>query len=285
MIASTESWRESDVSAGLTNLQHEGVHIPTLDEIGGLHASSNVELGNQIRTVLRLLLPQQVVGQRKKRFGRANDGGYVHLDDFRGVDTALSLGVNDDVSWDRDVADCGLKIFQFDHTVDDPSPDDDRMIFSKIMIAAHPGAGCATLNELVAAHDKGANSPNIFLKMDIEGYEWPVIEETDQHLLGRFTQIACEMHLFEHLPSLEFRQGFYRSLRKLNLSYAPIHIHANNHAGYSIVAGVPIANVLEVTWANRSIYSFRDTEEVFPTHLDQPCNASAPDHFLGSFRF
>ena len=103
--------------------------------------------------------------------------------------------------------------------------------------------------------------------------------------LGRFSQITCEMHAFEYISDVGWREGFYRSLRKLNLSYGVVHVHANNFAGFGIIAGVPVANVLEVTWANRSLYDLVDTDEVFPGPLDQPCNSRLPDHYLGSFRY
>lgn len=261
------------------------IDIPTLDEIGGLYASNDIELGEQIRTVLRLMRPQRVIGHSKARFGRAHDGGYTHLDDFTDVNVALSLGIRDDVSWDLNVADRGLTVYQFDHTVDDPAPHDPRMVFNKMMIAAHPMAGCATLESLVRQHDEGRSKPNIFLKMDIENAEWSVIEETSQECLGRFTQVTCEMHGFENFVHADWRQGFYRALRKMSLNYAPIHIHANNFAGFNIIAGVPVANVLEVSWANRSVYELVDTDETFPGALDMPCWSGAPDHYLGLFRY
>ncbi|PZU10039.1 FkbM family methyltransferase [Sphingomonas sp.] len=261
------------------------VGIPTLEEIGGLNASNEIELGEQIRTVLRLMKPQRALGQRKARFGRPNDGGYTHLDDFSGVNVALSLGIRDDISWDLDAANRGLRIYQFDHTVDDPAPEDHRMVFSKTMIAAQPATGCTTLESLVHEHDKGLAKPNIFLKMDIEDSEWSVIEATPQEHLGRFTQITCEMHGFENFVRSEWRQGFYRALRKLSLNYAPVHVHANNFADFGVIAGVPVANVLEVSWANRAVYDLVDTDETFPGPLDMPCWSGGPDHYLGSFRY
>src|SRR5438552_188332 len=45
----------------------------------------------EIKSGFRLLRPQAATGVKKARLGSANDGGYVMLDDFQGVDTALSL--------------------------------------------------------------------------------------------------------------------------------------------------------------------------------------------------
>jgi hypothetical protein len=43
------------------------------------------------------------------------DAGYLRLDDFAGLETALSFGINDDAGRDRDAADHGT-------TIIDPKP-------------------------------------------------------------------------------------------------------------------------------------------------------------------
>ena len=75
--------------------------------------------------------------------------------------------------------------------------------------------------------------------------------------------------------SLEF-------LEKLSDSYAVVHVHANNIGGFSNVANIIFPNVLEITFANRSMYSFSETDEIFPGPLDAPNDPSHPDLHLGS---
>jgi hypothetical protein len=259
--------------------------IPTLSEIGGMTASDDEALAREIKHVLSLMTPQRALSAAKARFGRSHDGGYVHLDDFTDVDIALSFGINDDVSWDLEMATRGIHVHQFDHTVDDPRPDDDRMSFNKAKVVAWPEPGAVTLASLIAKYDRKLDRPNMVLKTDIEAHEWAVIESTNQAQIRRFAQIVGEFHAFENIAIPHWRQEFYRTLRKLHLFYAPIHVHANNYAGYSVIAGVPVPYVLEVTWANRALWQFEPSTEVFPTALDLPCNAAAPDHHLGTFRF
>ena len=159
------------------------------------------------------------------------------------------------------------------------------MIFNKLMITPGEAPGCATLPSIIRKLDKGDARPNIFLKMDIEGAEWAAIEETPTALLGRFSQITCELHCFGNFGDLAWRQGFFRSLRKLYEHYAVVHIHANNFAGWATIANIPVPHVMEVTFANRAIYQFTDTNEIFPTPMDVACNTRLPDMFLGSFRY
>jgi len=88
-----------------------------LDQISDELAGETYE---EIKDTLRLLRPHAVEGVKKLRLGSPYDGGYVVLDDFRGVDTAFSLGIEKNATWDLDVAKRGITVYQFDHTVDAP---------------------------------------------------------------------------------------------------------------------------------------------------------------------
>ena len=79
---------------------------------------SEFETQREIREILSLLRPCTIQGLDEARFGSAHDSGYILLDDFRGVDTAFSLGVEHDASWDSDVAKRRINVYQFDHTID-----------------------------------------------------------------------------------------------------------------------------------------------------------------------
>src|SRR5579863_9199398 len=52
----------------------------------------------------RLLQPHEARGVKKVRLGASNDCGYVCLDDFAGIEGALSLGIAAEVSWDAEMA-------------------------------------------------------------------------------------------------------------------------------------------------------------------------------------
>ena len=50
---------------------------------------------------------KKVIGKNFVRVGRPNDGGYILVDNFNvssGRHIAYSFGINDDVSWDLDMA-------------------------------------------------------------------------------------------------------------------------------------------------------------------------------------
>jgi SAM-dependent methyltransferase len=254
------------------------------------HTESLIPTGDfttqdEIKNTLRLLRPHAAKGFKKARFGSANDGGYVILDDFRDIDTAFSFGIEQNASWDVDVAERGVTVYQFDHTVDAPFVDNPRLIFAKKEISTEAGPASESLSSLVKRHDKQHSHPNILLKIDIECNEWAVFDSTPPEILSRFSQIVGEFHYFQAFSDVKWRRLFARVLEKLSNAYAVIHVHPNNYAGFSNVSNVVVPNVLEITFANRSIYSFSETDEIFPGPLDRPNDPSRPDMHLGSFRF
>lgn len=261
-----------------------GPPMAYLDRLG-IGAVNPADLQRAVREVMRLLRPVRAADRRKIRVGRDGDGGYVQLDDFEGLDTAFSFGINDEVSWDVDVANRGLTVYQFDHTVEAPLPDDPRFVFARHMIAPDRGPGQDTLADLIEAHDRRGQRPNMILKMDIECGEWGAIHATEAAALGRFSQIVCELHAFQNLWDEGWRKGVASALAKLGEHYAVVHVHGNVCGGISCVGGVVVPNVIEVTFANRALYRFEETDEEFPTPLDISCDPNEADFYLGQFRF
>jgi len=66
-----------------------------------------------IKDMMALRQPQSIVGFEKIRVGGANDGGYVKVDNFERIKTALSIGVGLDISWDLSIAKRGVQVLQF----------------------------------------------------------------------------------------------------------------------------------------------------------------------------
>jgi hypothetical protein len=264
-------------------LRHNPVLRGPLDEI---REELIREQNEEIKNVLRLLRPYGVRGHKKARFGSPHDGGYVIIDDFRAVDTAFSFGVEQNATWDVDIANRGLTVYQFDHTVyNPPVTDNARLIFARKRISPDAGPDSESLSSLMAQHDKNNTRPNILLKIDIENDEWAVFDRVSPVLLSRFSQIVGEFHYLEGLTDPRCRRLFTRVFEKLIDAYAVVHIHANNCVGTSKVGGLSFPNVLEITFANRCLYSFSETDEMFPGPLDAPNDPNRPDVHLDSFRF
>jgi hypothetical protein len=233
-----------------------------------------------------LIEPRKVQGFQKIRCGSDHDGGYVLLDDFSRVGLALSLGINDDDNWDVSVANRGIPVAQYDNSVDTGPTAHPLISFYKKTISDSISANSTTVSRIVSSCDMGGPEKQcILLKIDIEGDEWKVLAVTPESDLMKMSQIVCEFHGMSLLLDVGFYGRALRVLKKLHSCFGVFHVHGNNHADIVNVANVAIPDVIEISFANRSLYNLIETRELFPTPLDSPCNKSLADIYLGSFKF
>jgi hypothetical protein len=235
--------------------------------------------------VLRRLRPHRIAGKDKLRVGRFNDGGYVMIDDFDGIQAAYSLGINDDVSWDRDVAQLGIPVFQYDHTI--PGLPEQHPLFNwkPICISGLPkGSNEDSLENLMIknGHD---SATDLLLKCDIEKSEYLLLDQTPNTTLRRFRQIVIELHELSFLADPHHGENVRRALTNLTASHHVVHVHANNYAPFMTIGGLPIPNVVELTLVRKDRGVFTASDESFPGAWDMPCNPAAADLYLGRFVF
>jgi len=238
----------------------------------------------EILKVVRLLEPRRAAGHEKIRMGGANDGGYVQIDDYANISAAISFGIANDDAWDLTVAQMGIPVHQFDHTIAQPPSTHPLLHFNCKKAAPVASADAVTIPDLVAAYSK-LDEPDLVLKMDIEGAEWDVLDHSSSVSLSRFSQIICEFHGLARLYEGPFHARALRVFQKLAQDFAVIHVHANNNGDLCNLANIAVPSTLEISFANRKRYSFTATDETFPTPLDAPNNPGSPEIMLGSFRF
>ena len=244
----------------------------------------SADLQKQIRFLLQLLRPVKIDEFNKIRVGSEFDGGYVQLDDYERLSLALSLGIGANDDWDLATARKGIPVKQFDHTIDRAPSNHSLLEFKCQKISGIKSPDSVTLPELVAQHaDRG--HPTIILKIDIEGEEWEVFDHVDTATLARFAQIVCEFHYLHKLHDSQFYDNVFRVFTKLHSLFVVFHVHANNFGSIVNIGNVAIPQTLEVSFANRGCYSFKDSDESFPTAIDRPNDSSVADIYLGRFRF
>ena len=238
------------------------------------------------RQLLPMLRPHRLKDARKVRVGRHFDGGYVMLDRFAGMEAAYSLGINDETSWDFDMAQRGLHVYQYDHTIDGISYQHPLFHWFKIGISGRPEPekSLDTLERLVEANGHSGNR-NLILKCDIEGAEWDMLINTPNSVLAQFSQIVVEMHNLDRIRDPGPAAVARAALINLCASHRVVHVHANNYAELTLVGGYPVPATLEVTLARVDLGEFSPSDESFPTPLDMPCNGLAADIHLGRFEF
>lgn len=229
--------------------------------------------------------PARAVGYAKRRLGAETDGGYVMIDDIADQSMALSLGVGNETSWDLQMAELGVTIHQYDHTVSQPYGQPTNIVFHPKQIVDIADGSGTTLDDALAVLQRSVSGSSAILKIDIEGSEWSVLDNTPNFTLQRFDQIICEYHDFDRAVDPQWFERAFRVATKLDSLFQTVHVHGNNGEPIVVVGGVPFPSVLEVTYANRSRYKFEPTDEIFPTALDRPNHPGRPDLWLGSFSF
>ena len=236
--------------------------------------------------VLRLLRPYTLIGAEKIRVGRFFDGGYVMLDRFKGIEAAYSLGINEDVSWDLDMARLGIPLFQYDPTIAELPQQHPLFNWEPTWIGGEVDEqkGVETLDRLIVKNGHVGNR-NLLLKCDIEGAEWPMLQNISNSVLAQFRQIVIEIHNFGFLAEYHHAENVRKAILNLTSSHHVIHVHANNFAPFVVVGGIPVPAVLELTLVRSDEGDFVPSTEIFPTALDMPCHSSEADLYLGRFTF
>jgi len=236
----------------------------------------------QLVKLFTLLAPQQARGMRKMRVGADRDGGYVMLDDFEKIGAAVSLGIGPDVSWDRAMAEKGIPVWQFDHTVATTPEQHPLFHFEPKRVVSEP-----TSPQDVAFGDllQRQTGKQFVVKMDIEGDEWNVLRLLPLGRLGGCRQIVVELHNFLSVVDSEWRDHAMQTLLVLNKEFAVVHIHGNNLAKHIVTGDLDLPDALEITFANRNFYEFEPTLENFPGPEDRKNNPYFPDFRLGRFQF
>lgn len=228
-------------------------------------------------TIRKELTPFKIPLQ-KLRLGRNNDGGYIVFNkNLNNLDGIYSYGINDDVSFDLDFTKyISKKIHMYDHTIDSLPQNHQSFIFIK-------EAGSA---DNIIRHIQTTNnsSNNLFLKMDIEGCEWDILDKLDEKILNRFQQLVIEFHNIQFLQNEYFgnfnitHEIILRVFKKLNQYFYLGHIHGNNCGGIK-----DLPNTIECTYIRKDLLDIIPEIEDIPypiSNLDYPNNPEDSDYIL-----
>ena len=85
---------------------------------------------NEVFNLLNLIRPWAMVDQYKVRIGADADGGYVMPSNSIKSNLVLSIGIGDEVSFDKELAERGAKVLQFDHTISSAPYEHPNIFFS-----------------------------------------------------------------------------------------------------------------------------------------------------------
>ena len=243
-----------------------------------LHAADESESGLAESMIMRALFVAKT-SAKKVRLGSAFDGGYVILDEIGGYDALFSAGVSNDVNFENDFLKkfAHIPCFAFDGTVG-KLPDGSHtniQFFKKNIAATNSPATTNLVLELEPFRD-------IFLKMDIEGHEYPFFLSMPLAVRRKLKQIVVEVHT----PCVyggQFDLGWTISQKleimlRLADTHVLAHFHANNNNGTSQFKGVAVPDVFELTYVRKGeVEILGQNDDPIPGPLDAPCNTLRPD--------
>ena len=223
------------------------------------------KLREEILTELR---PVVLKNCTLKRFGSANDGGYLMCENLiEPIDGAYSYGVGKNDDWGCEVSRrYGVRVHQYDcFDPAQPTCNGGTFVFHNECVSDRTGDIDSHVFETLENQIKknGDTGRHLVIKMDIEGAEWDSLLTAPDELLASISQIAMEMHGFDDPKIVEV-------LRKLKRNFYLVNLHFNNWSCTPKAAPLP-AWAYQTLWVNKRI-GVPDAAAPFPAPMS-PLNA------------
>jgi hypothetical protein len=216
--------------------------------------SRRAAAGRRLREAIRAEL-QPVVLQNctLKRFGSANDGGYLMCENLiEPIDAAYSYGVGSNDDWGCEVSRrYHVPVHEYDcFDPARPTCNGGTLIFHNECIGDRSAERVSRVfdtleNQLRKNGDAPESGRRVIIKIDIEGAEWDALLATPDEVLASIPQISMEMHGYDDPKIVEV-------LRKLNRHFYLVNLHFNNWSCTAKAAPLP-AWAYQTHWVNKRI--------------------------------
>ena len=201
------------------------------------------------------------------RLGSGRDGGYLVPDDLEGIAACFSPGVADSSSLEFYCAELGMDVFMADHSVEGPAAQHERFHFTKKFVGVTTNDQFMTLDKWVQENVKDPDS-ELFLQIDIEGFEYEVFMAASDQLMQRFRIIVAEFHRLDFLWCKPFFKTSSRVFEKILQTHYCVHAHPNNWRGAVKRGDIEIPINMEFTFIRKDRVKAYDFAREFPHPLD-----------------
>ena len=213
----------------------------------------------------------------KIRLGSNNDGGYVCGELNTKYDCYISAGISTEESFSRDFIN-KYNMNEYNSFGFDGNEYTNKISFIKKNINSFNDINNTNLHELIDKYN------NIFLKMDIEGGEYPWLLSIDSNKLNKIKQIVIEFHGITNNSWGCNYNDKVKCLEKLSNTHYIIHAHGNNYG--PVVNNIP--DVIELTYVNKNYFNSTPELNTLPlpiVNLDYPNNSNITDINLNFIPF
>lgn len=222
--------------------------------VAGLYVQGTYARAARARAVREALLEELTTVTLKnctlKRYGSANDGGYLMCENLiDGVQAAYSYGISTEDNWGCDVSrQFNVAVHQYDcFTPHRPVCEGGRFVFHDECVGARAetrdGQPFDTIAAQIARNDDAGK--NLLVKIDIEGAEWDSLMATPDAVLDGISQMPMELHGTDEPKFLDV-------VRRMKRQFHLVNLHFNNHA--CAAGAAPMRGwAYQVLWVNKRI--------------------------------
>ena len=229
-----------------------------------LAAIGLIVLGGLVRAGMMLQLRRSIIAELQpialknctlKRFGSANDGGYLMCENLvEKIDAAYSYGVGRNDDWGCEVSRrYKVPVHQYDcFNPARPTCEGGTFVFHNECVGTRAEVKeSRTFDTLTNQTVKNGDSGRrLLVKMDIEAAEWDAILATPDEVLAAIPQLAMELHGYKDPKVLE-------GIRKLKRHFHVVNLHFNNWSCTPFATPLP-------GWRNQYCWSIRASESPIP---------------------
>ena len=217
--------------------------------------------------IYHLILPKKVLGRKRILLGEKHDGCYVLLDDFKNIKIAYSFGINTNIQFDKALADKGIDVFMYDHSINSLPYENPKFHWKKIGLCGKntQNNNFKNLEDLIIENGH-VNEKNMILKMDIEYSEWDAIIDLKEETLNQFKYIAIEYH-FKDESVFKNNNLYYNVLKKMSKTHQAFYARCNGDRDLKINFGNNrICHIIEVSYIIKKGNSFIKDDTIYPIY-------------------
>jgi hypothetical protein len=185
-----------------------------------------------------------------QRVGSESDGGYLLPAQALSSCHVISAGIGTDNNFETQLGNLGMKVLQFDPTIEAPPQHHPMLRFIKEGL----GQGQLSLRDCIQRFEEefGSSIVNGILKLDIEGSEWELLEEFvdpdhGQDLVQAFSFVVMELHGLTAIYQAEKWMQIEKNLTAILSKYRIVKAVGNNCGEIFQIGGVPVIDVMEIT--------------------------------------
>ena len=188
---------------------------------------------------------------------------YVILDDLKDIKIAYSFGISKKIQFDKALADRGIDVYMYDHTIKRLPYENPKFHWKKIGISGKKTSYNLKDLDTLIIENGHTSEKNMILKLDVEHWEWPAINDLNETTLKKFKYILVEYHFYdESKPEYKI---YYNVMKKLAKNHQSFYARCSGDRSAIIKFGNNrICHIMEVCYVIKENNKFTFDDTIYP---------------------